>query len=66
MSTRKLNIQDVAQYVEKNIGTFHEKRIQSLDDLKLVKVLKTTVRYKKCILLAKTLSRLLSGAMKNC
>lgn len=36
----KLNIQDVAQYVEKNIGTFHEKRIQSLDDLKLVKVLK--------------------------
>jgi hypothetical protein len=40
MSTKKLNIQDVAQYVEKNIGTFHEKRIQSLDDLKLVKVLK--------------------------
>ena len=37
---KKLNIQDVAQYVEKNIGTFHEKRIQSLDDLKLVKVLK--------------------------
>ena len=37
---KKLNIQDVAQYVEKNIGTFHEKRIQSLDNLKLVKVLK--------------------------
>ena len=37
---KKLNIQDVAQYVEKNIGTFHEKRIQSLDGLKLVNVLK--------------------------
>ena len=28
------------QYVEENIGTFHAKRIQSLDDLKLSKVLK--------------------------
>lgn len=36
----KLNLKDVTQYVEKNIGTFHEKRIQSLDGLKLVKVLK--------------------------
>lgn len=40
MSMKKLNMHDVAQYVEKNIGTFHEKRIQSLDSLKLVKVLK--------------------------
>jgi Type II restriction endonuclease EcoO109I len=30
----------VSQYVEKNIGTFHEKRIQSLDGLKLINVLK--------------------------
>jgi hypothetical protein len=37
---KKLNLKDVSQYVEKNIGTFHEKRIQSLDSLKLVKVLK--------------------------
>ena len=37
---RKLNLIDVTQYVEKNIGTFHQKRIQSLDDLKLSKVLK--------------------------
>jgi hypothetical protein len=37
---KKLNLNDVTQYVEKNIGTFHEKRIQSLDDLKLVKILK--------------------------
>lgn len=36
----KLNLKDVSQYVEKNIGTFHQKRIQSLDDLKLIKVLK--------------------------
>lgn len=37
---KKLNLNEVTQYVEKNIGTFHEKRIQSLDDLKLIKILK--------------------------
>ncbi len=31
---------DIQQYVEKNIGTFHEKRIASLDNLKLSKILK--------------------------
>lgn len=36
----KLNLKDVSQYVEQNIGIFHQKRIQSLDDLKLIKVLK--------------------------
>ena len=36
----KLTLKDVSQYVEQNIGTFHQKRIQSLDDLKLTKVLK--------------------------
>ncbi|MFA6278440.1 MAG: PmeII family type II restriction endonuclease, partial [Pedobacter sp.] len=36
----KLNLKDVSQYVEQNIGTFHQKRIQSLDDLKLTKVLR--------------------------
>jgi hypothetical protein len=36
----KLNLKDVLQYVEQNIGTFHQKRIHSLDDLKLSKVLK--------------------------
>lgn len=35
-----LNIHDVTQYVEANINVFHEKRIRSLDDLKLDKVLK--------------------------
>lgn len=36
----KLNIDDVTKYVEANIGTFHQKRIQSLDKLKLTNVLK--------------------------
>lgn len=36
---KKLNLNDVLQYVEQNIGMFHEKRIQSLDGLKLSKVL---------------------------
>jgi len=37
---KKLNLKDVSQYVENNIGTFHQKRIQSLDNLMLSKVLK--------------------------
>jgi hypothetical protein len=37
---KKLNLKDVSQYVEKNVGTFHVKRIQSLDGLRLKQVLK--------------------------
>lgn len=37
---KKLNLSDVSEYVEKNIGTFHQKRIQNLQNLKLSKVLK--------------------------
>ena len=37
---KKLNLKDVSQYVEDNIGVFHYKRIQSLNDLKLKQVLK--------------------------
>jgi hypothetical protein len=37
---KKLNPKDVLLYVENNVGTFHEKRIQSLDGLKLKSVLK--------------------------
>ena len=37
---KKLNLADVTQYVEENIGSFHNKRIQSLDTLKLIQVLK--------------------------
>lgn len=36
---KPLNPNDVLKYVEENIGTFHEKRIQRLDELKLSKVL---------------------------
>jgi len=35
-----INLNDVVEYVEKHIGTFHEKRISSLDSLSLEKVLK--------------------------
>jgi len=37
---KKLNLKDVLLYVEKNIGNFHQKRIQSLDELKLSNVLR--------------------------
>jgi hypothetical protein len=37
---KKLNLTDVSQYVEDNIGVFHEKRISSLDTLSLSKVLR--------------------------
>ena len=37
---KNLNLLDVTQYVEKNVGTFHKKKIQSLDKLKLTQILK--------------------------
>lgn len=37
---KPLNLSDVTQYVENNIATFHNKRIQSLDVLKLSQILK--------------------------
>lgn len=37
---KKLNLKDISLFVEQNIGTFHQKRIQSLDTLKLSDVLK--------------------------
>ena len=37
---KHLNIREVTRFVETNIGVFHEKRIKSLDNLKLDKVLK--------------------------
>jgi len=37
---KELNPKDVFQYVEQNIGTFHLKRIQSIDRLKLSQVLR--------------------------
>jgi Type II restriction endonuclease EcoO109I len=35
-----LNLSDITQYVEDNIGAFHQKRIESLDKLKLSQILK--------------------------
>ncbi|MDR2577335.1 MAG: hypothetical protein LBC70_00795 [Chitinispirillales bacterium] len=37
---KKLNMDDVVEYVEKNIETFHLKRLQNLEKLKLSKILK--------------------------
>lgn len=37
---KRLNIEEVVQYVEENIGIFHQKRIESIDKLNLSKVLK--------------------------
>ncbi|MCB9044086.1 MAG: PmeII family type II restriction endonuclease [Chitinophagales bacterium] len=37
---KQLNIRDITQYVEQNIGTFHQKRIERLNELKLNTVLK--------------------------
>ncbi|MCZ2223499.1 MAG: hypothetical protein LC122_07695 [Chitinophagales bacterium] len=37
---KRLNLKDVTQYVEDNIESFHQKRIKSLDKLKLSQVLK--------------------------
>lgn len=36
---KKINTDDVLEYVEKNIGIFHQKRIQSLDKLKVFQLL---------------------------
>jgi len=37
---KAINLNDVTHYVEENIGVFHQKRIQSIDGLKLDSVLK--------------------------
>ncbi len=37
---KKLKVSSVAEYVEKNIGSFHSKRLESLSQLKLIKILK--------------------------
>jgi hypothetical protein len=36
---KAINLNDVSHYVEENIGTFHQKRIQSIDSLKLESIL---------------------------
>ena len=61
----KLNPEDVLKYVEENIGTFHQKRIQSLDGLKLSKVLRRKNPYlfkAKYVLTAEQIVRGLTDA----
>jgi hypothetical protein len=36
----KLNLKNVKKYVQNNIGLFHERKLRSLNDLKLQKILK--------------------------
>lgn len=62
---RPINIHDVISYVEQNITTFHQKRISSLDTLKLENVLKRKNPYlfkAKYILTAEQLVRSLVDA----
>lgn len=57
---KELNMHDVSQYVEQHIGIFHQKRIQSLDSLKLSQVLKRKNPYlfkAKYVLTADTIIR---------
>lgn len=61
----RLKIQDVTQYVEENIGTFHQKRIDSLKRLQLKTVLKKKNPYlfkAKHLLTAEQIIRKLTDA----
>lgn len=62
---KQINLKDVTHYVEENIGTFHQKRIAGLSDLKLAKVLvkKNPYLFKaKYILTAQDIIKSLSDA----
>ena len=62
---KTLNLAVVKQYVEENIGTFHQKRIQNLDKLKLSKVLSRKNPYlfkAKYVLTAEQIVRTLTDA----
>lgn len=62
---QNLNLVDVSQYVEDNIGTFHEKRIDCLNKLKLRTVLRKKNPYlfkAKYILTAEQIIRSLTDA----
>jgi hypothetical protein len=62
---KQLNLKEITQYVEENIGTFHQKRIAGLNDLKLKKVLgkKNPYLYKaKYILTAQDIIKSLTDA----
>lgn len=62
---KNLNLKDVMQYVKENIGIFHQKRIQRIDELKLKQVLKRKNPYlfkAKNVLTAEQIIRFLVDA----
>ncbi len=62
---KQLNLKEITQYVEENIGIFHQKRIAGLNALKLKKVLgkKNPYLYKaKYILTAQDIIKSLTDA----
>ncbi len=62
---REIDTKDITQYVEQNIGIFHQRRIQSLGNLKLYQVLKRKNPYlfkAKYILTAEQIVRVLVDA----
>ncbi len=62
---KNISIQDVTQYVEDNIGTFHQKRLESLNNLKLKRVLKKKNPYlfrTKYLLTAESIVRKVADA----
>lgn len=62
---RPIRLEEVTEYVENNIGTFHDKRLKSLEDLKLKDILKRKNPYlfkAKNILTAEKLVRTLLDA----
>jgi len=62
---KPVNLNDVRNYVEKNIGTFHRKRLQSLEKLRLTQILKRKNPYlfkAKNILTSETLVKSLLDA----
>ncbi|MGB4205827.1 MAG: PmeII family type II restriction endonuclease [Bacteroidales bacterium] len=61
---KKLNLEDVINYVEHNIGTFHEKRIRSLDNLSLRKVLKRKNPYLFKAKYALTAEKIIKGIVE--
>ena len=62
---KNLNLKDVTLYVKENIGIFHQKRIQSVDKLKLKQILKRKNPYlfkAKNVLTAEQIIKLLVDA----
>lgn len=58
---QKINPKEVSQFVEDTIGTFHQKRLQSLDNLKLEAVLKRKNPYLFKAKYVRTASEIIHG-----